>query len=255
MSQQPPGPPPGQPPGQPMPPAQQPYQASGSPTTGLITEAWNLYIGNLARLVPIAFIIYAIVSLITLALVAIGGLIGAIASIPVAIIGVFLVQASLVRAVEDLRDGTADLSIGATMSSVTARLGPVIVAGIVAGIAIAVGLVLLIIPGVILLTIWAVVVPVIVVENRGAFEAMSRSQELVKGHFMNVLGVIALAFLILFGFGIVLGLILSPLPDVAEAYIGDVISGSITAPFTAAVTTLLYFRLSGAKGGSAPQVP
>ncbi len=275
MSQQPPGPPPSQTPGQPSetpgqptppppsPPAQHPpggppspvYGTGGSPTGGVIGEAWDVYKNNLTHLVPIAFIIYLITSLVTLLLVEVAGFLGAIISILLSIVGVYLVQASLVRAVEDLRDGRADLSIGATMSSVASRLGPVVLASIVAGIAIIIGLVLLIVPGLFLLTIWSLIVPVIVLEGRGAFESFGRSQQLVKGYTMNVFGVLVLAFLVLILFGFVLGLVLSPLPDGVQSFVSNLVSGSLTAPFTACVLTLLYFRLRTAKEGGAGTLP
>ena len=56
-----------------------------------------------------------------------------------------------------------------------------IVVGILAGIAIAIGFVLLIIPGLFLITIWSVIVPVIVIERTGVFDSFGRSRELVKG--------------------------------------------------------------------------
>lgn len=264
MSQQPPSPPPGQPlsppPGQPPGPPTPPppsggppstaYATGGSPTGGVIGEAWNLYKDNFTHLVPIAFIIYLVVSLLTLLLVSIGGFLGAIISALLSFVAVYLVQASLVKAVEDLRDGRADLTIGATVKSVTSRLGPVVLASIVASIAIVIGLILLLVPGLFLLTIWSVIIPVIVLENRGAFDSFGRSQQLVKGYTLNVFGVLVLAFLVLIVFGIVIGLLLSPLPENAQSFVSNLVSGALTAPFTASVLTLLYFRLRGAKEGT-----
>ena len=60
---------------------------------------------------------------------------------------------------------------------------------------------LLIVPGLFLLTIWAVTAPAIVVERRGAIEAFGRSHELVRGEGWTVFGAIVVAFLILIGFG------------------------------------------------------
>ena len=53
---------------------------------------------------------------------------------------------------------------------------PLLVAGLLAGICIALGFVLLIVPGLVLLTIWAVIAPVIVIERTGALEAFGRSR-------------------------------------------------------------------------------
>ena len=61
------------------------------------------------------------------------------------------------------------------------RLPALIVAGILAGLGIALGLVLLIVPGLFLLTIWSLIVPSIVVEGKSAGESFGRSRELVAG--------------------------------------------------------------------------
>jgi len=74
-----------------------------------------------------------------------------------------------VKAAQDVRDGRADLSIGQTVSAASQVIWPVIGASILAVIAIAVGLVLLIVPGLFLITIWAVIVPAIVIERSGVF--------------------------------------------------------------------------------------
>ena len=53
-------------------------------------------------------------------------------------------------------------------------------ASILAGIAIGIGLVLVLVPGLYLITIWCVIVPVIVLERAGTGAGFSRSQQLVK---------------------------------------------------------------------------
>jgi hypothetical protein len=46
--------------------------------------------------------------------------------------------------------------------------------------------------------------------------------------------------------------IFTPLPDYVGTYIGDVIGGSIVAPFSALAITLMYFRLSGNETPATP---
>src|ERR671918_614272 len=62
--------------------------------------------------------------------------------------------------------------------------------------------------------------------------------------------------------GIVLETILLFLPDELSAFISDVVSGTVTAPFITLTWTLLYFRMlaakeqaTGASGGPLPQSP
>jgi hypothetical protein len=110
----------------------------------------------------------------------------------------------------------------------------------------------LIIPGLFLLTIWCVIVPVIVLESRSAGESFGRSRQLVRGEGWNVFGLIVLVFLILIGAGIILGILLSWLPGWLGSYIQSVISNSITAPFVAVALTLAYFAL---RGREEPELP
>jgi uncharacterized BrkB/YihY/UPF0761 family membrane protein len=99
----------------------------------------------------------------------------------------------------------------------------------------------------VLLTWWALIIPVIVLEHRSAGEAFGRSRELVRGYAWSVFGVIVLMVLLLIGFGIVLSLVLSPLADWLQSSVSQIVSGTLTTPFIAIVLTLLYFRLRAAK--------
>jgi hypothetical protein len=226
-----------------------------SPTSGVITEAWNLYKAHWRHLLSISFIVYLAVALIGVLLVALLTWLGAILAVLVSLVALFWLQAALVKAVEDIRDGRADLSVGDTFEAAKAHLTAVLVAGILAGIGIAIGFVLLIIPGLVLLTFWCVIVPTIVIEGKSAGESFGRSFDLVRGHFWRVLGVIVLAVLIYFGFEIVLALILSPLADWLKNFVSTVVSGTLTAPFFALVLTVLYFRLAAQPAEEPTQQP
>ena len=107
---------------------------------------------------------------------------------------------------------------------------PLLGASILAGLGIAFGLVFLIVPGLILLTWWALIPPSIVLENRGVFESFGRSRELVRGHAWNVFGVLIITYLLSAVISGVIRAIFTPLPDYVGTYIGDVIGGSIVAP-------------------------
>jgi hypothetical protein len=226
-----------------------------NPTSGVIGEAWGVYKAHWQHLLTLAFVVYVAVALIGALLALTLTWVGVILAALVSLVALFWLQASLVKAVDDVRDGQADLSLGATFSAAQKHLGPVIVAGILAAIGITIGLILLIVPGLILLTWWCLIVPTIVLENRSAGDSFSRSRELVKGHAWSVFGVIVLVVLLLLGFQIVLSIILSPLADWLRGFVSNIVSGTLTAPFIAIVLTLLYFRLRDAKGQGAVPVP
>lgn len=217
-----------------------------NPLSGVIAEAWAMYRAHAAHLLTIAFVVFVVASLLQ-ALVA--GLLGAVGVLLAAIIGIiaaFLLQAALVKAVEDVRDGRADLSLGGTLQAARPAVLRVAVASILAGVAIALGLIAFIVPGLLLMTIWSLIVPVLVIESAGIGEAFGRSRNLVRGFGWNVFGTMVAVFLLLLVANIVVGLILLPLPDTLAQFLASVLSGTLVAPFLALVVTLGYYRLRAA---------
>jgi len=220
-----------------------------SPLSGVINESWQLYKGHARHLLTIAFIVYLITAIISAGLQEVGGFFGVLLASLVSIIAVFLLQAALVKAVQDVRDGRADLSIGQTFSAATPYIASVAGASILAGIAIAFGFVLLIIPGLALITIWCLIVPAIVLEQTGTLGSFGRSLQLVRGYFWNIFGTLFLVFVILFAVDIVLGAIFAFMPHLLGNFLSSVISGTLVSPFIAVVVTSMYFRLVAAPAG------
>ena len=110
-------------------------------------------------------------------------------------------------------------------------------------------------PGLFLITIWAVIVPVIIIEQSGALASFGRSRALVRGHGWHVFGTLVLVYIIMLVVNIVLGLIFSALPHVLGDGLSSVISGTLISPFlTGFVVTLVYYRLVGisAPAGGGP---
>jgi hypothetical protein len=218
-----------------------------NPTEGVISQAWDVYKRHWQHLFSIAFIVYAIVALVSLLLVLVLTWFGAILAAIISLVATFWVQGALIKAVEDVQDGRADFSIGETFQKVRPYLGSIIVAGLLAGLGIGLGLILLIVPGLILLTWWSMVIPVVVLEGRRAGESFGRSRDLVRGYAWNVFGVIVLTILILIGFRIVIGIVLFPLADWIETFVTEIVVGTVATPFAIVAWTLLYFRLRDAK--------
>ena len=130
-------------------------------------------------------------------------------------------------------------------------LGQLILVGIVAGVGIVIGFVLLIVPGLILITIWSVAAPVVVLERPGVFAALARSRELVRGNGWQVFGVILVLdiLVVIVGSGIELG------ADSAGSGVGivaRVIVGVLSAPLSALAAAVLYFELRGAVAPATP---
>jgi hypothetical protein len=213
-----------------------------NPLAGVLSEAWATYRAHARHLITIALAIYLVAAIIE-AVLGLLGVLGAILAAIVGIIAGFVLQATLVKAVEDVRDGRADLSLQETVQAARPTIGRVALASILAGIGIVIGLLLLIVPGLFLITIWCMIVPVIVLEGAGVGDAFERSRQLVRGHGMQVFGTLVLVFLLLIAASLVLSLVFSPLPDAVGTFLSSLVSGAFVSPYLAVVLTLGYFRL------------
>lgn len=211
---------------------------------------FEIYKDQFTLLIPAALVVFVPVALISGLIYAgdvsiIGGLIVA----AIATIATYWFQGMVVEAARDILDGRRDHTIGSLVQSVTPVIGPLIVAGILAGIGIGIGLLLLLVPGLFLLTIWAVIAPVIVIERRGALDSFGRSRELVRGHGWQVFGVIVVLFLVQFIITAVLNAIANSVSDSFVGYtISDLIVRVLVAPFTALAAAVLFFELKALRG-------
>jgi hypothetical protein len=128
-------------------------------------------------------------------------------------------------------------------------VGSLLVAGILAGIAISIGFVLLIVPGLFLITIWAVIVPVIVVERTGALASFGRSRRLVKGNGWQVFGVLVVLFV---GAFLVQILIAALIGGVSDSWAGFSLAVLLTSllliPLTGLAAAVIFFELKALRG-------
>lgn len=103
----------------------------------------------------------------------------------------FLVFAALTHGtICDLRGRPAGL--GASLSWALTRLFPVIGISVIASVAAGLGLLLLVIPGLFLITVWWIAVPASVVERTGVFASLDRSFNLTRGYRWQVFGIIVI---------------------------------------------------------------
>jgi hypothetical protein len=221
----------------------------------VLGRTWKLYTSFFARF----FILAAIVFLAVNAVFAVAAalldsssdgqaaviwLVGMAASV----VGTFWLQGAMVFAVQDVQDGTFDTPTAEVFRRVQPHLGTLILAGLLAGLAIGVGFLLIVVPGLILLTIWSLIAPAIVVEGKSVSEAFGRSRELVRGHGWTVFGVVVVTTLLTLVAGGVLRAIFSFLPQFLEILIGSTVASAVVAPFNAIALTVMFFALRSAKG-------
>lgn len=209
----------------------------------VLGQSWSLYTTFLGRFVAIAAIVFAVLSLVQFlsdetrefGLLAI--------SIAATIVGIFWLQGALVVAVDDARKHTPALSIQDIFRRVLPHLWTLIGAGLLVAIGVGVGLVLLVVPGLVLLTFWSMATPAIVIEGKSVTEALSRSWSLVRGDALRVFAVIAITVVLAAVFSTVIGALLQPLPDAIDGYVASVVASAISVPFVALAWTVMYFEL------------
>lgn len=207
-----------------------------------LSKTFAIYRDQAGVLLPMAFWLFlgvAIVEELTMEELSLFW-IGLIASLAVGT----LYQGMVVGLVSDVQDGRRDSSVGELMRSVVPVLWPLIGAGLLAALGIGGGMILLVVPGLYLVTIWAVIAPVIVLEQRKVFDAFGRSRQLVRGNGWPVFWVVAIGFLI----AIVTGILLAVLADAVTdgeilEIVFSVLAATVTAPIAALIASVLYFRL------------
>jgi hypothetical protein len=250
-------PPPPPPPGTPQGPGSLRPRGLGE----ILSAAFDIYRNNAAPLLLIVAVVVVPVSFIgallgqafepTESTVDVGGVpvesrsffIALLAALVLVAIGIIIwavSEAAILRGAAQATIGDP-VDIEASYRWGLRRFGSVLLIALLVGLAVAIGFLLLIIPGIILLVFLSVTIPALVVENRRGTDAMKRSWNLVSGNFWHALVVILVAAIIT---GIVGGLIGAiGGSNWFLRWIFQAIAQIITVPFTALVTVVLYVDL------------
>jgi hypothetical protein len=222
-----------------------------------------MYRAHGRHLLSIAFAFYVLLFGIALVLALVMGEFGQLVGGLIAFAGVFWLQGALVTAIEDVRDGRADLTVRETIAHIRPVLNRLSLAalGILIGIIISValiviGFILFIVPGLVALAAfiifavrWSLLIPVLMLERRTVFGSLDRSQELVSGHTLHAFLVLLVSLGFVIAVAIVVAIVLAPfdLPVWVDQPIRTVVSGTLIAPFAALALTLMYYRLRAVK--------
>jgi hypothetical protein len=216
----------------------------------VLDEAWTIYTKFFVR--------FFLVALIVLGLINVGlGLLGesvgnssdgdkaliALVGLVATVVGSLWLEGAFVRGVEAARTGTFATPIGELFRSARPFIGRLFLSGLLAALGIVLGIVLLIVPGLILMTWWSLIAPVIVIENTSTTEAFSRSRELVRGHGWTVFAVLIISTLLSLIASIFVRAAFAFLPPFGEIVIGNTLAQAIVSPFGAIAITVAFFRL------------
>lgn len=128
--------------------------------------------------------------------------------------------------------------------------------GIVSGVAMGLGLILLIVPGILIFLIWLMAGPVAIAERTGVFEALSRSRTLTRDHRWWLLLIAVVYFVVSWVLGLLAGLLslavggldAAPSLNFASLVVGPVIQALSTLIWGAMVAAS-YVELRAVKEG------
>lgn len=163
-----------------------------------------------------------------------------------------IVGGMTVKAASDvLERRSVDLS--ETLNFAVGRLPSLLIAGVVSGILIVVGLICLVVPGVILAIMFSLVVPAIVVERAGALESLSRSRRLVGGRWLKTFGLLLIILIINLAAGFVFGVISSVFGP-ADWVVSSIL-GALASPILPIAATLYYYSMIAREQPTSPLPP
>lgn len=204
-------------------------------------EAWRLYKRLLTRSVPMGAVVFGVVHLVDGLLPS--GSAPAVLSLVLTFAGVSVLQGGLVEIVRGLHaDGDADASVAEALQRASGRGTKLVAVSLLSAIGTALGFLVLIVPGLVLATRWAVAVPVAMLEDGSARGALRRSRELIAGNGWAV-------FRVLVGVAVVNGVV-GVVFAVATAgsgpfgiWVGATVGSALGAPYAAHALTVVYYAL------------
>jgi hypothetical protein len=176
-------------------------------------------------------------------------------AIPLGFVALAISQAATVAAVSDVHLGRP-AAVWDSYSRVKHRFLGITLLIFVVSLAIGLGLILCIVPGVLLALMWALAVPAAILEDKGVGDALTRSQELSKGSRGRIFVIWLLFFVLqiavslLLQWPIIIGAAFltrsygyeasQALVQVASA-ISNFISNSLAAPLATIAFSLVYY--------------
>jgi hypothetical protein len=210
---------------------------------GVLRRVFAIYVEQASVLMPAAATVFVFTGILSTLLTNAGAGLRFVALL-ISLIATTLFTGMVVELVADVRDGRRDSSAGQLLRTVSPVIGQLIFVAIVAGAGVVIGLIFLIVPGLILITVWSLVAPVVVIERPPGLQALGRSRELVRGNGWQVFGVI-------FILDVLIAIIAAAVEVAANAagtgvgIVVTVVLGVLTAPFAALAAAVMYFELKG----------
>jgi hypothetical protein len=220
---------------------------------GVIRRVFAIYVDQAPVLMPAAAVVFVFTGVLSTVLTrADSGL--RLLALLIGLIATTLFTGMVVELVADVQDGRRDSSPRQLLRAVTPVLGQLLFVAIVAAFLVLLGFLLLIVPGLVLITLWSVTAPVVVLERPPGLRALGRSRELVRGNGWQVFGVILVLDVLV---AVVAGAIDAgaETAGTGAGIVVSVIVGVLAAPISALAASVLYFDLGGTRPSALAGAP
>jgi hypothetical protein len=214
----------------------------------VLSKSFSLFSARLAPFTAIALVAFAPEFLFELLVVNRSGAAAVLLGIALKVASGALANASILYGVvQELRG--RGFTFAESLSSGLSRLGAVIGVSLLVGLLAGLAAILLVIPGFIVWTVYAIAVPVCVAERLGVLESMSRSAFLTKGNRWRIFGILFLVFVAMVLVGGLVGFFGLRIGGVTLVTILQYPLQAIAGAFNAVALGVLYYQLRVAKEG------
>jgi len=132
-------------------------------------------------------------------------------------------------------------SLSNSFNFTVSKLPSLLVASLIVGILTTLGLFAFIIPGIIISIMFYLVIPAIVIEEKGVFDSLSRSRKLVSNRWLKTFALALIIGIIIAVLAILVSLILAPLG--AYSSLASTIIISVIEPISPISSTFYYYSM------------
>jgi len=183
----------------------------------------------------------------------------------VAMLSSFVFYGALMKTVSAWAKGNESLSVGSALAAGLRRLPGAVLGGLLYGLAVGIGLILLVVPGVYFfgkLQLW---LPAMFVDDAGAVEGLGISWRLTRGRWWRGTVILTVALVIVYVFALALGLLSGLITALTHLTLTDstivsqllgVVSNVIVLPMFVAILVVMYhdFKLRSEGGDLAARM-
>lgn len=182
-------------------------------------------------------------------------IIGALSALVAWTVGTTTAGVIIKCASDQIEKGTSNL--GASLNFTISKLPSLLIAQFITGILTAIGLLLFFIPGIIIAIMFSLIIPAIIVEQKGAFESLGRSRRLVKNRWLKTFALLLIVGIIVSIVTVVVNLLATPLsityPNINLLITS--ITSSFVAPISPIAITYLYYAMVARETPPPPPPP